>query len=340
MNNNNKVIWCFALGMLLNTGDIQAQQQSSDPEIEVIEVTAIDQQKENSAPSGDEQHWLEGFHGAVSDTFFNTALWFDSFFANDEEEQANPRSLARIRLGWEPSAANWGEFTQRFRIRLRLPHLENKVDLIFSDDEADASGVESYNNELPITRDLEDERFTAALRVINRDEESSYIDTRIGISGGDIFTRARLKLQTDYTKTHAFKAEPSVYYFLDDGFGSRLYLQYAYTPKLDRQLQINYSISGSESYSGARWRHGLFYFKQHDHRRASVTNLTIEGERWGDNGFEITEYRLGYRYRVNAIRKWLFFEVEPFLLWEDDRNFDTSPGIALRVEGYFTKQSK
>ncbi|WP_394176236.1 hypothetical protein [Thalassotalea litorea] len=338
MKNNNNVYWCLLIPILCLSTVAFAQQQS-DMEMEIIEITAIEQQKEQEAHADDDD-WLGDFHGAVSDTFFNTALWFDSFFANDNEEQANPKSLARIRFGWEPRAGDWGEFTQRFRIRLRLPHFESKVDVIFSDDDDQSTGIENYGNDLPLNRDLEDDRFTAALRVVNQEDENSYIDTRIGISGGDLFTKARLKLQTDYTKIHAFKMEPSIYYFLSDGFGSRLFLQYAYTPSLDRQLQINYSISGSEAYSGARWRHGAYYFKQIDHRSATVTSLTVEGERNGDRGFLIEEYRLGYRYRVNAIRDWLFFEIEPFLLWEEERNYDTTPGLALRVEGYFTKQNK
>ena len=55
-------------------------------------------------------------------------------------------------------------------------------------------------------------------------------------------------------------------------------------------------------------------------------------------GFFIDKYTLSYRYRFNALREWLFFEIEPFIEWPKDENFTTTPGIALRIEGFFSKK--
>ena len=71
---------------------------------------------------------------------------------------------------------------------------------------------------------------------------------------------------------------------------------------------------------------------------ATVLGLQVEGERNGDHGFFIDKYTLSYRYRFNALREWLFFEIEPFLEWPRDENFTTTPGIALRIEGLFSKK--
>ena len=49
----------------------------------------------------------------------------------------------------------------------------------------------------------------------------------------------------------------------------------------------------------------------------------------------LEEYLVSSRWRINALREWLFFEVEPFVTWRKDEQFATSYGISLRVEGFF-----
>jgi len=81
-----------------------------------------------------EDDWLFGFHDAISDSVYGTALWFDSFFATDEIEGTRTGSSLRVRLGWEPRTKDLNVFTQKFRLRLKLPNLEKKVDFILSDE--------------------------------------------------------------------------------------------------------------------------------------------------------------------------------------------------------------
>ena len=35
------------------------------------------------------------------------------------------------------------------------------------------------------------------------------------------------------------------------------------------------------------------------------------------------------------MRKWLFFEIEPFVVWLDKEDFEPSYGIALRFEAFY-----
>ena len=131
--------------------------------------------------------------------------------------------------------------------------------------------------------------------------------------------------------------EPSIYYFLQDGWGSKLLLEYDYKLSSKSQLRINYSTRVSQSFSGIRWKHGLYKLNQIDNTTASLLGLQVEGERNGDRGFIVDKYTLSYRYRFNAYKEWLYFEVEPFVEWLEEDNYHTIPGIALRVEGFFYK---
>ena len=282
-----------------------------------------------------EQDWMEKLHANVSDTVFMSAVWFDSFFTDEDSEQLSPRANARIRLGWEPKAGDLEEYVAKFRLRVKLPHFKDKLDLILSDDEQDNI------NKLPLetvnSSQNKDDSFAAAVRFVHERSDNSVADTRIGLSGGDIFYRARYQRHDVINDKHAFKFEPSVYYYLDDGLGAKFLMEYEYQLNVQEQLRVNYSIRGSESFSGIEWKHAFYHLHQYSLADAGALGLIVEGERNGERGFLIEKYTLSYRYRFNAIKEWLFFDIEPFIEWPEEDNYKTVPGIALRVEGYFTK---
>jgi hypothetical protein len=284
----------------------------------------------------DEKDWMTGFHQSVTDGVYQSALWFDNFFSDDANKLLTPKTTAKIRLSWQPQARDWSEFKAKFKVKVKLPHFQNKVDLILSDDD------DTTLNQLPLENSdprlaLDEDKFAAAIRYIHKEESDRLTTSRIGITGGDIFVRGRHERRFFVNDKHSFKVEPSLYYFLDEGFSERLLLEYDYQYNPKTQFRINYSIRGSQEYSGIRWKHGFYRLHQLDNATATLTSLQVEGQRNGERGFLIERYTLGYRYRFNAYRKWLFFEVEPFLEWHEQDNYSTTPGIALRVEGIFAK---
>lgn len=281
-----------------------------------------------------EDDWLFGFHDTISDSVFGTAVWFDSFFAADEIEETRPETLARIRLGIEPRARDWNVFTQRFRVKVRLPNIEEQVDLILTDED-DEDDSQQANAGRAQNQDNDSSSFNAAIRLVNKDTAAKFVDTRIGISGGDLYVKARAKFKRKYQEQHVFEFQPSIFYYLDDGLGSRAFFEYEYNFDPKKQFRANFSISNSESYKGFRWRNSYFYLRSHNRFQASAWGVVVKGEENGDKGFIVDNYTLSYRYRVNTYRRWLYFEIEPFIEWPEDEQYRATPGIALRVEGYF-----
>ena len=298
---------------------------------------AFTTEEEKAQVEQKDDHWMQGLHETVSDTVYQSAQWFDSFFiANDSEEQQSPTTTAKIRFAWLPKSRDWSEVKTRFRVRVKLPHLQDRVSLVLSDeadDELNNLPLESANTKSSI----EEEKFSLALNYTQEKKEDRLMNYRVGISGGDIFVRARHKRRLNLSPTQSFLVEPSVYYFLDEGLGTKLLLEYDYQISKKSQFRINYSIRGSAEFSGIRWKHGFYKLHQINDTTASVISLQVEGERNGARGFFVDNYTLGYRYRFNALRDWLFFEIEPFLEFPEEKNYRTTPGIALRVEGFFHK---
>ncbi|MCI2285686.1 hypothetical protein L3081_22780 [Colwellia sp. MSW7] len=298
-------------------------QEKSDTPIELIVVYP--------KPEDD---WLFGFHDAISDSVYGTAQWFDSFFASDEIDGTKTESSLRVRVG-EPRARDLDVFTQKFRLRLKLPNLEQKIDFIFSDELDDNQGNNDYKGQNLTSKG--GDTFTAAIRLINSNKANRFIDSRIGISSGDLFAKVRLKYLTEFAENHLFEFQPSIYYYLKDGLGKGIFSEYNYNYSKNKQFRTNISVRFSQAFEGYKWKHESYFLRQIDRRQASAIGFVIQGENNAKRGFVADNYKLSYLYRANAYRKWLFFEVEPFLEWPEEDSYSTTPGIALRVEGYFNQ---
>lgn len=295
----------------------------------------IKQPPQKIEPAKSKTNWSNAFHRKVSSSVHYSAAWFDSFFVKEGNEQLSPKTSARIGLAWLPQARDWQEVRNRFRIKVKLPHLEEKVDLIFSDD------AEDDNSNLPLTVaetdiDNEKENFSAAIRYIFKERKNVITSSRIGISGRDIFARARHKRIYTWQEKHHAIIEPSIFYYLTDKAGARLLLEYDYQISDKAQFRINTSFKGSESFSGVQWHQGFYRLNQLGKNKASLFGLQMSGEHNGLNGTLVSNYSINYRYRFSALKDWLFFEVEPFLAFPKDETYKPTPGLALRIEGYFS----
>ncbi|WP_139175559.1 hypothetical protein [Colwellia chukchiensis] len=281
-------------------------------------------------------HWMQGLHETVTNSVYQSAQWFDSFFIANGSEQQKPTTSAKIRLAWLPKSRDWSEVKPRFRVRVKLPHFQNRASIILSDESDD----ELSNLPLEVNDSkaaLANDKFSLALNYTQDKRADRLLNYRLGISSGDLFVRAKHKRRLTVNDKQGFLIEPSIYYFLDDGLEAKLLLEYDYQISSQSLFRVNYSIRGAEAFSGIRWKHGFYKLKQINSTTASVISFQVEGERNGARGFVIDKYTLAYRYRFNAIRDWLFFEIEPFLEFPEQENYTTTPGIALRLEGLFHK---
>ncbi len=313
-----------------------SQETSSNNKHNEVRAHSLQDPCISDQSTHDDYQWMQEFHDSVSNSVFQSAVWFDNFFLDESTEQATPKTNARIRLGWEPKARDWSEIDTRFRIKVKLPHFKDKIDLILSDED------ESTQDQLPLETvnsrsDTNDDHFAAQVRFTHEKSKNRLLESRVGISGGDIFAKVKHKRRYTWSNVHSVKFEPSAYYFIDDGLGAKFLFEYDYQANNNDQYRINYSVRGSESFSGLKWKHGFYKLTQLKQDAASITAIQVEGERNGDRGFIIDKYTFSYRYRFNALKSWLFFEVEPFLEWPEKENYTTTPGIALRVEGFFYK---
>ncbi len=299
--------------------------------LSVVGVTSFMAHAESS-PS--KHVWLDNVHKNVADSMDSTALWFDKFFILEEfSPDQYATGEARIRLGWEPRSRDLAEFDTRFRVKFRLPNLKHRVDVVMSDYED-----EQADNSLSVLQDdnnnVNDNRLSLALRFKHKPD--SGLSHRLGVGRGlQIFARTRYRNSHSFSEKLSFRWETAANFYSKDGFGSEITGQFGYTASPSKIYRFNNHFVYRDETNDWFWQHNLQYLSQLDNQDAIIAGIYFEGNSRPD--YRLEEYLTSVRWRKNALREWLFFEVEPFILWRRDESFSASYGLALRVEGHFSR---
>jgi hypothetical protein len=284
-----------------------------------------------STPVSDESPWLDTMHRSVSESVNDTARWFDQFFMIDEPK-SNEQAVgeARLKLGWRPRSNDLNVFESRFKVRVRLPNLKNRVDLVLSDYDDEQPDTPLQYNQLD-SQDQQD-RFSLALQW--RRQADSGLSHRIGIGRRlQPFVKSRYRQNMSVGERADLRAETSLYYYSNDGFGAELALAYSYAIKQNSLFRFNNNFYFRDNSNDWLWQHSWQHLWQYNPTNAVINGLYIEG--LSQPSYHLEEYLISSRWRQSTAKAWLFYEIEPFLTWRRDENFKTSYGIALRIEGYF-----
>lgn len=286
-----------------------------------------------STHAEDGQQWWDSLHQSVTGSVNDTAIWLDDFFADENfmiDEQ--PKGGARISLGWEPRSRDIAEFETKIRLKFKLPNLKNQVDLVFSDydEDLERAPVKAAQNEVLSRQN----RFNLALKWTQKQTEDSQWSHRIGIGRkAQPYARSRYASRGEFTDTQRYRWEAAAYFYSNDGFGSHLGLQLEQDFFNSSVLRLDNNFFFRDESNDWLWQHNLYSMHRLDDSSALITGFYVEG--LSQPNYRIEEYLISSRWRKNAIREWLYFEVEPFVLWRRDEDFSASYGLALRVEGFF-----
>lgn len=277
--------------------------------------------------------WLDTMHDNIAESVKESALWFDDFFAlEDFEIRERANGEARIRLGWEPRSRDFSEFKPRFKLRVKLPNLKNRVDLVLSDYDD-----ESPDDTLLTTRDdtfRERHRVSLALRW--QRTPGSGLSHRIGVGRRfQAFAKSSYRNAQPITDKTTLRWETSAHLYSRDGLGADFSWQLGHKISQKSIFRFNNHFYFRDRSNDWLWQHSLQKLTQFSEHNALITGFYIEG--LSRPNYRVEEYIVSTRWRKNALRSWLFYEVEPFVMWRRDEHFSASYGLALRVEGFFGK---
>lgn len=277
--------------------------------------------------------WLDNVQTGVTHSIDASANWIDDFFEqSNETEQAE--AFAKVRLGLIPIEGDWQRFESKIRLRAKLPNLKNKWDIIVSDydDNNEQSITDEAINDTNGTQ--REEQLNLAIRVTHSLKDNQYISSRIGFAkGADLYIKTRYKRSFTPLNWLKIELEPALYYYLNHGWASRVNLDFELAKTERGLLRQTNSWESIQDEDSPTWRQSLLYYYQLNTQSAIIGGAFATGEI--EQGYRYNNKGFFARYRCQAIRKWIYFEVEPFVHFPDYREFERTYGIALRVEANF-----
>lgn len=279
--------------------------------------------------------WFDNWQQNLTQSMDYTARQLDSFFALEgSDAYRDARAEGRVSVGWEPRTRDLSEMDLRFRIRVKLPALENRVDLVLSDNE-DTDNLNTLKAaRTPVERN--NDNTTIALRY--RASDNARLSYRLGTGRrGQIYTKARFQDTTSLSDTMSLFYDTEVYYYNRDRLGAELGATFQYLSQSEHVFRFNNRYYYRDDKNEWLWRHELQYLQPLTPTSAAIYTLFTEGTQEPTRALK--EVYTSFRYRTNPTRNWLFYEVEPFVLWLRDEDFRPSWGIALRIEAYYGKGS-
>ncbi|WP_262731127.1 hypothetical protein [Alloalcanivorax marinus] len=277
-------------------------------------------------------------HGWLSRSLCWPSRWVDGFFQDPLRENNEP-AASLVRVTGEQVWRDDNEDANDVDVdaRVWLPSAERRLSLLFRSRDED-------RDDQPVARDLpgtEDEGgFRGALRWVVDRTDAMDLDVDVGArSDLTTFVRARYRRLYPLANQSAWLRYTQRLYWEDpDGWGSRSLVE------LDRPLapdtilrfstEVRYTEEFNQEGTGLGLFQGVNLFKQLGHQSALNLGLGVGGR---SKPGVVDNYRLYARYRRNLWRPWLFVEMEPFVLWPREQDYQGVHGVVLRLETLFGK---
>ncbi|MCP4412723.1 MAG: hypothetical protein GY808_09190 [Gammaproteobacteria bacterium] len=255
----------------------------------------------------------------------DTASWLDSFVSNNTvNEKASANGY--LELGWLPRTTNPDEVEVRFKVRLKLPNWSNRIALVIDNDDEDDLKLD-YESE-DIEKDKED--INLAVQYIKDISKYLKIKNRLGISRSQLYARSEIKRKWKFD-SYQVQVTPRLDYFSSDGWTPSVKGTLSY-PLEDSSLSLSASWQKAQSEQYAQKKIGFYHIKSLKNEQ-----LLVSGLQYNRNKYSHQSYVASVRYRNLIYKKWMYFELEPFLEFNEVNEYKAEVGIALRIIAYYGK---
>lgn len=279
---------------------------------------------------------IDNIQDSMSTSVNEVAQWFDSFFEDERYiiEEASSRVRLRPSLLLEEGEAADPKFS--IGASINLPRFNKKLKLIISDVDDDEN--DPFNSGR--FADSEPDETNVGLQYTLRDKDRLNTSLSVGIKtvslgGASFFLGPRMR-KTWQLEAWLLRLTERVRWYTDIGWESHSSME------LDRVVNTNWLFrqafdlrARDDDYNEKGLRHNMATsFIQKLRSRAAVEY------QWSTNFVTRPNHRvdktgLRLRYRKQFWKKWLFYEINPQVLFRNKDDFRPTPGIVFRLEASF-----
>ena len=281
----------------------------------------------------DELAWVDRSHAAISRGLCWPTRWFDGFFGNpDDEARASAGTYLSVIAGqrWREDGEDGSRLS--YNLRVSLPGLERRLSLVF------ASEDEEGRDRLASDDEEEETAFRAGVRWAVATAENLDIDADATVTSSirPVF-RLRYRQRWSITEKWVFRFSETLVWRDPDGFYSRSRFDFS-RPLMSRSAlrfstRFDWSEENVEEGIGWFWSQSASIATRIDRRSALLYQVSVRGYTEPDT--DPSQYLASIRYRRNFWRPWLYYEIEPFVIWPREIDYATTRGIWLRLESRF-----
>ncbi len=288
-------------------------RDSAPGDISEIRVSA-------SAPDA-APHWVDTGHLYATNRAQAIAQWMDDFFGAEvrDAERADTFIRAIIADDWDQRDGH--DFRVRLRGQVSLPKISERVDLIFSGEEAEQT----------LTEEERTSENDIGVRVNFRDGRRSRFDATLSLrTGPALLPGLRYRYQLPITDNSWARFTQRLQYHTADGYRSLTGFE------VNRALSEHSIVrwGGRIRYREERefwdWNTGLTYRRwmdDHEQYPSAIEYYVAMSGRDTPESFA-TNYRVGALYRRQFFRDYLFLEIEPNYNWRRDSFEEQREGVA------------
>ena len=324
-----------ALSLHGNPARAQEDMVSDTDEIEVSTERASDEMPGSDDELADEvieseDDWLEDSKDYAARKANEMTQWVDNFFGNDERdlEQAESRLRLRTIYNWDERLDNEVKF--RLGGKVSLPQISKRLDLVFRGEDMDDFGDDGVE-------DPSEDRIGLQYQVGPKDIRKHRFDLTVGFGSSGPKPGVKYVYQDAFAEDLNFRFTQRFTYDLGEGgYGSSRFV-------LDKALRERELIRAytrflyGEKTDGTEWSSSLSYARgwQGDSGRVGATWLYVGADGQTEPYDFVKNHKVGARFRRQAYRDWLFWEIEPSYNWRIDEPYFDREGawrIELRLE--------
>lgn len=298
-------------------------------------AAAQDADGDNDASQGGYLDYLNTPHRWFSRRLGNLSRQIDSYFGTPDLYNEVSGSYAEIRLQQQFAQSGGGPGAD-FRIKIDLPHTEDRFKLLFEsvpeeNDPRDDNPVSARRAQ----DNAPSSGLFAGLRRVFARTAGFQFSTDAGIKlhlPPRAFARARLR--RNWSLGHwQLRFKETLFWFNSEGAGETTEFD------LDRRLGKRFALRASTRY---QWLddtdelslgHGLALYQLLDPRNSLAYELGFQASNRPTLRSE--QYRVGLRFRRRVHEDWLFLSVVPDVVWRREEGFSAEPGVLIQLEMLF-----
>lgn len=271
----------------------------------------------------------------------NTASWLDNIgdtpphdsnVKNDKEGNAVTSKYASangyLQLSWLPRTEDLDDVDAKFKVYFNLPQWNDRLALVIDNDDEDELLLDYETDNSP----TDQSGVNVALQYIKKFNNKWQIRTRLGVSRKQFYLRSGM--QFNWAMQNAtFRLQPRLDYFLQDGWGPGLKGAFNYSLN-NSYFSISVSWQKIQSESRSRRKLGFFHIKETGREQLLITGVQYDRS---NNKLNISNdnYIISTRYRNLLYQSWMYFEVEPFIEFNQLNDYRREVGIAFNLISYY-----